>query len=138
MQKKFYFYGSFVDSDGDYETLFSSVKQVKIDDYVVTDNGSLEPITVKVVKLVNEVSAITSNERIYEIIDTIDISAYVEKKKAEYSRTKLIDKMKGEIENIKLLDTLKKYSTGSAEMKDMYDTFNALLSGETLPKESES
>jgi len=134
--KKFYFYGT--DLNDNYQQLYVSEQEVKVGGFVIVDNGNLEPITVKVVKFVNELNAITSNECIDEIIAVVDMQDYLDKKRAEYSRRKLQDKMKTEIENIKMLETLKKYSTGSPAMKELYENFSALQDGNLPITESES
>ena len=129
-ETKYYFYAVIIDTDKELLFAHTTTTEIKVDDYVVVDNGYLEPTCAKVTKIADKVKAIASKQPIHDVIDTINIKPYLDKKVSEAERDNVIKGMKDEIENVKLMETLEKYSGKSPLMREYYEILKKLEEGQ--------
>lgn len=84
------------------------------------------PSLAKVVNLMDELSAITSDKHFIEAIKVVSMKAYTEKRATEIKKAKLVKLMKEQMEIQKLEDTLKKNSECNEEMAKLFAQYKEL------------
>ena len=80
----------------------------------------------KVVKIMDELSAITSDKHFTEAVKVVSMKAYMEKRAKEIQKAKLVKLMKEQMEIQKLEDTLKKNSECNEEMAKLFAQYKEL------------
>ena len=84
------------------------------------------PSLAKVVNIMDELSAITSDYHFEEAIKVVSMKAYMEKRATEIKKAKLVKLMKEQMEIQKLEDTLKKNSECNEEMARLFAQYKEL------------
>ena len=80
----------------------------------------------KVVNIMDELSAITSDKHFTEAVKVVSMKAYMEKRAKEIQKAKLVKLMKEQMEIQKLEDTLKKNSECNEEMAKLFAQYKEL------------
>ena len=84
------------------------------------------PSLAKVVNIMDELSAITSDKHFTESVKVVSMKAYTEKRAKEIQKAKLVKLMKEQMEIQKLEDTLKKNSECNEEMAKLFAQYKEL------------
>ncbi len=80
----------------------------------------------KVVSIMDELTAITSDRYFINAIKVVSMKAYLEKRAKEIQKAKLVKLMKEQMEIQKLEDTLKKNSECNEEMAKLFAQYKEL------------
>ena len=84
------------------------------------------PSLAKVVNIMDELSAITSDKHFTEAVKVVSMKAYMEKRAKEIQKAKLVKLRKEQMEIQKLEDTLKKNSECNEEMAKLFAQYKEL------------
>lgn len=125
-----------VDSEN-YEIFVSVEKKAKKGDYVVFFDDDFLVVT-KVVEVIDELTAITSDIFFYNGLDVIDVKPYLEKRKKDIQKKRLISAMKEQIEIGKMRETLRKNANVTDEMAALYRQFEELEKGDKPATDTET
>lgn len=106
----------------------SNEKVTKGDIVVIYCNYSQHPITAEVVKIVDELTALTTRYEIDEVISVINMKNYNEKLENKKAELLLEQAMRSKIEEVKMLDTFKKFADKDPEMQSMLEHYTKLHS----------
>ena len=110
----------------------------KKDDYLVFMDYSNLPKIGKVVGFISELDALTMECSFNEVITSVDIKGYLERKKAEVQEARLIKMMKAQADKDKLIEDMRKKANGSPEMQRLFAEYQKLIGGNTeTPKAEE-
>ena len=93
--------------EDDYCVYISTEESAEKNDLVVYMDYE-RPSLAKVVNIMDELSAITSDKHFTESVKVVSMKAYMEKRAKEIQKAKLVKLMKEQMEIQKLEDTLKK------------------------------
>ena len=103
----------------------STEERVEKNDLVVY-NGNEGPGLAKVVTVMDELAAITSDKYFLDSIKVVSMKAWLETRAKEIQKAKLIKLMKEQMEIQKLEDTLKKNSECNEEMAKLFAQYKEL------------
>ena len=114
------------DTNEDYERIWlETEEEVEIGDLAVYFDYETPALAV-VKEFVDELTAITDDLHFKEAIKIVSTKAFMEKRRKEIQKTKLIKLMKEQMDIQKLEDTLKKNSECNPEMADLFAKYKAL------------
>ena len=103
----------------------STEERVEKNDLVVY-NGNEGPGLAKVLTVMDELAAITSDKYFLDSIKVVSMKAWLESRAREIQKAKLIKLMKEQMEIQKLEDTLKKNAECNTKMADLYAEYKKL------------
>ena len=134
-----------VSANSDYEDyedygldLAESRFYAKKDDYLVYMGFNNVPYTGKVVGFISELDALTMDCSFNEVLSTVDVKGYLERKKAEVQEARLIKMMKAQADKDKLIEDMRKKANGSPQMKALFAEYEKLVGGvKDTPKEED-
>ncbi len=84
------------------------------------------PSLAKVVNIMDELSAITSDKHFIDAVKIVSMKAYMEKRAKEIQKAKLVKLMKEQMEISKLEESLRKNSECSEEMAKLFAQYKEL------------
>ena len=99
----------------------------KKDDYLVYMSFSNVPKIGKVVGFISELDALTMETSFMDVLTTVNVKDYLEKKKAEVQEVRLIKAMKAQADKDKLIEDMRKKANGSPEMKKLFEEYEKLI-----------
>ena len=99
----------------------------KKDDYLVYMSYNNTPKIGKVVGFISELDALTMDYSFMDVLTTVNVKDYLEKKKAEAQELKLIKAMKAQADKDKLIEDMRKKANGSAEMQKLFAEYEKLI-----------
>ena len=110
----------------EYDNIYISIEEeVEKNDLVVYE-GNDDPGLAKIVNIMDELTAITSDRYFLEAIKVISMKAYLESRAKAIKKAKLIKLMKEQMELQKMEDTLKKNAECNPKMADLYAKYKEL------------
>ena len=110
----------------EYDNIYiSTEEEVEKNDLVVYE-GNDDPGLAKIVNIMDELTAITSDRYFLEAIKVISMKAYLESRAKAIKKAKLIKLMKEQMELQKMEDTLKKNAECNPKMADLYAKYKEL------------
>lgn len=102
-------------------------RELKKDDCIVIDLGiDVGIVTAFIVRRIEELSALTSQEEIYEALEYVDLSAYRKAKQAEMQSNILLRKMQERMSDVKMIESIRKTSALDPDMAELFATFQKL------------
>ena len=134
-----------VSANSDYEDyddygldLAESRFYAKKDDYLVYMGFNNVPCIGKVVGFISELDALTMDCSFNEVLSTVDVKGYLERKKAEVQEARLIKMMKAQADKDKLIEDMRQKANGSPQMKALFAEYEKLVGGvKDTPKEED-
>ncbi len=114
------------DSYDEYDTIYISTDEIADKNDLVVYEGNEGPGLAKVMNIMDELTAITSDRYFIKAIKVISMKAYMEKRATEIKKAKLVKLMKEQMEIQKLEDTLKKNSECNEEMAKLFAQYKEL------------
>lgn len=110
----------------EYENLYISTEEEAEKNDLVVYEGNENPGLAKVVNIMDELTAITSDRYFLKAIKVVSMKAWLEKRATEIKKAKLVKLMKEQMEIQKLEDTLKKNSECNEEMAKLFAQYKEL------------
>lgn len=101
--------------------------ELKKDDCIVIDLGiDVGIVTAFIIRRIEELTALTSQEEIFEALEYVDLTAYRKAKQAEAQANILLRKMQDRMSNVKMIESIRKTSSLDPEMAELFATFQKL------------
>ena len=110
----------------EYDNIYISTEEDAEKGDLVVYDGSENPGLAKVVSIMDELTAITSDRYFIKAIKVVSMKAWLESKAVEIKKAKLVKLMKEQMEIQKLEDTLKKNSECNEEMAKLFAQYKEL------------
>lgn len=110
----------------EYDSIYVQTEEYAEKNDLVVYEGNEGPGLAKVVNLMDELTAITSDIYFIKSIKVVSMKAYMEKRATEIKKAKLVKLMKEQMEIQKLEDTLKKNSECNEEMAKLFAQYKEL------------
>ena len=110
----------------EYDNIYISTEENAEKGDLVVYDGSESPGLVKIVSIMDELTAITSDRYFIKAIKVVSMKAWLERKAVEIKKAKLVKLMKEQMEIQKLEDTLKKNSECNEEMAKPFAQYKEL------------
>ncbi len=110
----------------EYENLYISTEEEAEKNDMVVYEGNDGPGLAKIVNIMDELTAITSDRYFLKAIKVVSMKAWLEKRATEIKKAKLVKLMKEQMEIQKLEDTLKKNSECNEEMAKLFAQYKEL------------
>ncbi len=110
----------------EYDNIYVSTEEYTEKNDLVVYEGNEGPGLAKVVSIMDELTAITSDRYFISAIKIVSMKAYLEKRATEIKKAKLVRLMKEQMEIQKLEDTLKKNSECNEEMAKLFAQYKEL------------
>ena len=110
----------------EYDNIYVQTEEYAEKNDLVVYEGNEGPGLAKVVNLMDELTAITSDYHFEPAIKVVSMKAYMEKRATEIKKAKLVKLMKEQMEIQKLEDTLKKNSECNEEMAKLFAQYKEL------------
>ncbi len=110
----------------EYDNLYLSTEEEAEKNDLVVYEGNENPGLAKVVNIMDELTAITSDRYFLKAIKVVSMKAWLEKRATEIKKAKLVKLMKEQMEIQKLEDTLKKNSECNEEMAKLFAQYKEL------------
>ena len=110
----------------EYDNIYVQTEEYAEKNDLVVYEGNEGPGLAKVVNLMDELTAITSDIYFIKSIKVVSMKTYMEKRANEIKKAKLVKLMKEQMEIQKLEDTLKKNSECNEEMAKLFAQYKEL------------
>ena len=110
----------------EYDNIYISTEENAEKGDLVVYDGSENPGLAKVINIMDELTAITSDRYFIKAIKVVSMKAWLESKAVEIKKAKLVKLMKEQMEIQKLEDTLKKNSECNEEMAKLFAQYKEL------------
>ena len=110
----------------EYDNIYVQTEEYAEKNDLVVYEGNEGPGLAKVVNLMDELTAITSDIYFIKSIKVVSMKGYMERRANEIKKAKLVKLMKEQMEIQKLEDTLKKNSECNEEMAKLFAQYKEL------------
>lgn len=110
----------------EYDNIYISTEENAEKGDLVVYDGNESPGLAKVINIMDELTAITSDRFFIEAIKVISMKAWLEKRATAIKKAKLVKLMKEQMEIQKMEDTLKKNAECNTKMADLYAEYKKL------------
>ena len=106
--------------------LQSSVQELKNGAVVVVGHSYGDVVTAKVIKEIDEYTALVSGDEIPKIIQVVDLKEFYSQRKAKAQKSQIERIMKGKIEEIKMIEQMEKFAGKDSDFGILLETYKAL------------
>ena len=110
----------------EFDNIYISTEEEAEKNDLVVYEGNDGPGLAKIVNIMDELTAITSDRYFLEAIKVISMKAYLESRAKAIKKAKLVKLMKEQMELQKMEDTLKKNAECNPKMADLYAKYKEL------------